>query len=263
MNDAAAPIRTLSGHGILFLQFSHLASAPGLRHGISLRKGTKQKDFNLSRTHPDRQQLLECFCSAIGVQAQGLVLTSQVHGNHVEAVDGVPSAIPQADALCTAVPGLSLLLLGADCPLILLYDPRLRVVGVAHAGWRSTVTLIVMELVKVMTEKYGCRPCNLQAGIGPCICPRCFEVGHEVIEAALAAFPAHKNCILSGLTDIQGQKHWHFDMAQANCRQLIETGLQPENIVTSGSCTYEDDRFWSYRRDGKNAGRWGLLVGLV
>ena len=48
------------------------------------------------------------------------------------------SAVPGADALITASPGLLLGVLVADCAPILLADPVSGAIGVAHAGWRGT-----------------------------------------------------------------------------------------------------------------------------
>ena len=43
---------------------------------------------------------------------------------------------------------------------------------------------------------------------------------------------------------------------------FIETGVLPENIEISNVCTFEKQKFHSYRRDGANAGRLISFAGL-
>ncbi|MBM3661177.1 MAG: laccase domain-containing protein, partial [Actinobacteria bacterium] len=62
----------------------------------------------------------------------------QVHGADVLTVDAparTHAAAPAADAAVTAVPGVPLVVLTADCAPIALADDVS--VGVVHAGWRG------------------------------------------------------------------------------------------------------------------------------
>src|SRR5713101_3866991 len=94
----------------------------------------------------------------------------QVHSAKVVVADqanGPLQHLGQADALITDRPEVSLFLRFADCVPVLLYDPRHRAVGVAHAGWRGSLKKIVKATVEAMSERYGSRPSDLVAGIGP------------------------------------------------------------------------------------------------
>jgi len=56
----------------------------------------------------------------------------------------------------------------------------------------------------------------------------------------------------------------HFNQALANQRQLIEAGIPESQIVTSTLCTQcRADLFFSYRREGKHAGRLLSVIGLA
>ena len=58
------------------------------------------------------------------VPEERLVWMSQVHGTGVTVVDGPQDGpVPETDALVTAVPGLVLCVLVADCVPVLLADP--------------------------------------------------------------------------------------------------------------------------------------------
>ena len=43
---------------------------------------------------------------------------------------------------------------------------------------------------------------------------------------------------------------------------LMETGVLPENIEISDICTFEKQKYHSYRRDGTEAGRLLAFAGL-
>ena len=52
---------------------------------------------------------------------------------------------PKADAMVTRTPGVVLSILTADCQPVLFADPRARVVGAAHAGWRGALDGVLEE----------------------------------------------------------------------------------------------------------------------
>ncbi len=67
------------------------------------------------------------------------------------------TAVPEADAIVTAKPGLAIGILTADCAPVLFCDGEARVIGAAHAGWRGALSGIVEATVKAMS-KLGARP---------------------------------------------------------------------------------------------------------
>jgi copper oxidase (laccase) domain-containing protein len=55
---------------------------------------------------------------------------------------------------------------GADCPMIFLYDPTARVIGLVHAGWRPVVRGVVRNAVEAMNQ-LGATAKNIVAYITP------------------------------------------------------------------------------------------------
>lgn len=55
---------------------------------------------------------------------------------------------------------------GADCPMIFLYDPTARVIGLVHAGWRPVVRGVVGNAVEAMNQ-LGATPKNIVAYVTP------------------------------------------------------------------------------------------------
>lgn len=165
--------------------------------------------------------------------------------------------LAQADALITNVPGLPLSLRFADCTPILLYDPRQQAIGAVHAGWRGTVQGAVTAAVRAMAEAFGTAPADLRAWIGPSIGVERYEVGPEVLEAALAHFGS-----LEAITwhNPKTGRH-HFDLWAANRLDLERAGVR--QIATAGLCTAtHTDEFFSHRAEAGKTGRFGAVISL-
>ena len=110
-------------------QVAPLSFLPGLRHAISTCRGPH--GGNLHAQHPGGLANRRGLALALG--AERCVWLNQVHGARVveasEALDG-PT---EADALITDQPGVGLLGLSADCPIVLAADAVRGAVGMAHA----------------------------------------------------------------------------------------------------------------------------------
>jgi YfiH family protein len=157
--------------------------------------------------------------------------------------------------LITDAPGVALMLRFADCLPVLLYDPVRRAIGLAHAGWRGTVAGIAAKAISAMTEAYGSRPGDIIADLGPCIGPCCYQVGTDVIELVKANFNPWQE-----LLHPQGDGSLHFDLREANRRQLAELGVEEiEMIQLCTAC--RTDEFFSYRAEGGHTGCFAVVLG--
>ena len=182
----------------------------------------------------------------IGAGFSHLATLKQVHSDRCVAASGRTGVLGQGDALLENVPGAVVAVKTADCLPILLVDERHRAVAAVHAGWRGTVARIVQRAVAAMRETFGTEPADLHAAIGPGIGPCCYQVGPEVA----AQFGVH------GRT--------HLDLADANRRQLVETGVPGERVYLSGLCTMcRAAEFYSFRREKEAAGRMYSFAGIV
>jgi hypothetical protein len=251
-------------HDLAYLAFDKLDSYGCLKHGISLRRQTfTEADFNFSSNSAEwAGQCRTRFCHSLSLQPENVRRVKQVHGAEVAVVEQNGVSLAEADGLCTDAAGTGIILLGADCPLIIVFDPQRPAVGLAHAGWRGTVQCVLRNLVRMMSARYGSDPGRLIAGIGPGICKDCFEVGPEVIAEAEKNLPFSEQVIIP--PDERASHKAHFDLIEANRLELMACGLHEQNIEVSQYCTYQrTDLFYSYRREGETAGRWALLAGIV
>lgn len=194
---------------------------------------------------------------ACGLGTGRLTWMHQVHGSTVRqataavgAEPGDPS-VPEADAMFTAVPGLALGVLVADCAPVLLADPQARIVGAAHAGREGMAAGVVTELVAAMSAA-GAEPARVHAVIGPHICGSCYEVPAQLRRRVAEKVPDSACVTRAGTPGI--------DIGAGVAAQLAASGLR--KVVSDPRCTAETPGLYSYRRDGQT-GRFAGLIWLA
>jgi hypothetical protein len=185
----------------------------------------------------------------------------QVHGNRCVAISQTQThAVPQADACWTVQPQQALAVLTADCVPVLLWSSVTPAVAAVHAGWRGLHTGVIAQAVAALASPAQAQDSqvlpgeSLSAWIGPCISAAHYEVGEDVwghfIEVAAAHVHKHPRNPAKRLLDLAG-------IASA---QLAQLGLR--HIYQSGFCSFADQRFYSYRRDGVTGRTASVIVRL-
>lgn len=241
----------------------------GIVHGLYTRLGGVSPQpwdsLNLGGTVGDeRAHVIEnrrrIFASS-GRAVETIFDVWQVHGTTVIATDAprpLDSAHQQADIILTDHPEITLFMRFADCVPVMLYDPVRRVVSLYHAGWKGTLSKAGLTAVRALIERYGSRPENILAGIGPSICAGCYEVGPDVAERARNHFDGSVGLVLK-----QVGERSHLDLWEANRLALMEGGVSADHIQTAGLCTAEDTHLWySHRAENGKTGRFGALIAL-
>jgi hypothetical protein len=157
----------------------------------------------------------------------------QVHGNAVAVVpgsakiiapDGLP-VVPGVDGLVTGETGVVLAIYVADCGAIWLADRKSGATGLLHSGKKGTESNILGAALGLMRERFGTRPADVTAVLGPCIRPPDYDV----------------------------------DFAARIENQAAAAGLG--NFIDCGLNTASDlGRFYSYR---KELGKTGRMMALI
>jgi len=230
-------------------QFAHLANMTGLGHAVTTKNGL---DVQLAATDP--ASTARQVASAMGLD--GIAFCKQVHGDTLYRGES-PGLAGDGDGLVTDTPGLGVMCFSADCPLVLVADNSSQAVGVAHASWRSTVKQITLRLVDRLGDEFNCEPENLVAGICPSAGPCCYQVGPEVVEAAVRELGLMAERFFRTSGD-----RFIFDLWAANREQLLSAGVRQENIHTAGVCTIcHTHTYASYRGEKDSAGRFVAVIG--
>jgi YfiH family protein len=185
---------------------------------------------------------------------RGVVFLDQVHGTEVAVVDAVPRLgdpdRPGTDAAVTALPGVALAVLTADCVPVLLADPRAGVVGAAHAGRVGATAGALGSTLAAMTG-LGARASACEALLGPAICGACYEVPAAMRDEVEAALPGSASRTRRGTPGL--------DLRAGLRRQLAALGIA--RVGVDPRCTVEDPDLYSYRRDGRT-GRLAAVTWL-
>lgn len=198
---------------------------------------------------------------AIGFSPEAAVLTSQTHSDIVRAVTHADwgaglqePKLPPCDALITAEPETALVVFTADCTPILLYDRVSGAVGAVHAGWRGTAADIAGKTVRAMCARFGSRPQEIAAAIGPNIGACCFETDEDVPRAMCDTLG---NAARAFIRAERGK--YYVNLKQINAALLRRAGVT--QIAISELCTAcRTDLFWSYRRHGGDRGAQGAVI---
>ena len=176
---------------------------------------------------------------------ENLATVKQIHSAICIAAEGRCGVLGEGDALLEDRPGSVIAVKTADCIPILLVDDRHHAVAAVHAGWRGTVAYIAATAVHAMRRRFGSRPRDLYAAIGPGIGKCCYEVGEEVA------------------AQFGEQGRAHISLPDTNRGQLLDAGVTPGRIYTSNLCTMcLGEEFHSFRRDGQAAGRLYSFAGI-
>jgi YfiH family protein len=228
-----------------------LAAIPGLRHAFfsraggvsdgiyqSLNGGMGSRDDASHVAENRRRMAVE-----LGVAPTHLLTAFQVHSPDV-AVATEPwdaAARPRADAIVTRSDGLAIGVTAADCGAILFVDPRARVIGAAHAGWKGALAGVLESTIAAM-ERLGAARTGIVAAIGPLIRQHSYEVGSEFVERFIEADANNAEFFIPAPRD----NHAMFDLAGFIRMRLENAGVLM--IDDTGIDTYSDQRFFSYRR---------------
>jgi polyphenol oxidase len=197
---------------------------------------------------------------ALGKEPGSVYDVWQVHGINV-AIATTPRNPDRphdhADAILTNIPNLTLMMRFADCVPIFLFDPIQKVIGIAHAGWQGTINGIIPACIDAMRAKYGSKPGDISAGIGPSIGPDHYQIGEEVADQVRSTFQEEAVDLLS---IVEGAIF--FNLWAANQLQLEKCGVN--KIENSGICTACNlDNWYSHRAEHGTTGRFGAILSLA
>ncbi len=238
----------------------------GVRHGFFTRKGGASSGLyaglNCGRGSKDQQDVVATnrarVADAMGVPPDRLAGVNQVHSADVVVItdpDRINAADqPDADALVTALPGVALSVLTADCQPVLFADAQAGVIGAAHAGWKGALSGVLEATVDAMRDLGATQ---IRAVIGPSISQRAYEVGWDFMENFTAADPEYQRFFSNGPNDKP-----MFDLPGFGLSRLRAAGVEAAWI---GHCTYSDpERFFSYRRTThQNEPDYGRLISAI
>lgn len=256
----------------------------GLHHAFTTRHGghtpAPYDSFNLGRNvgngqfKEDALANREVLCRALGFNHSYLKVPGQVHSGHVvHIVDATAEPdLSGVDALATAVVGVPLLLHFADCVPVMIYERKLKLLAIAHAGWRGTAQSIVKNAVELLVDALGGDPAQMIGAVGPAIDPCCYPTGDNVVEQLLntvSQSPEHsggdnaaRDLIAKRLVVRGEDGSVRPNLKAFNALQLLQVGVAEVDV--SDACTAcRPELYYSHRQSGGVTGRQGAIACLT
>ena len=216
-----APVEQFGALGALPVVHGFIGRVPGVDVGTDRAAALARLDASHRRALED-----------LGLGGRRFVTAEQVHGSAVAVIAGgdvlADGAMPGVDGLVTDRADVCLGIYVADCGPLFLVDPVRRVLGLVHSGRKGTELHIAAAAVRTMTARFGCRPENIVAQLGPCIRPPWYET----------------------------------DFAVGIVGQCYATGVG--SVYDCGKCTAAaPEQYYSYRREKGRTGRMLAVLALA
>jgi YfiH family protein len=229
---------------------SPVLKSPGVTHGFFTRHGGVSTGVYASlnggvgsRDQPEMvAENRRRMAARLEVRPENLLVPYQIHSPDAVIVTAPFSERPRCDALVTALPGLALGVTGADCGIVLLADPRARVVAAAHAGWKGALAGVLEATLDAM-ESLGAARGSIVAVLGPTIGQKSYEVGPEFFARFVLESKDYTRFFMPSGAD---SRFW-FDLPGFIGLRLARAGIG--TFADLALDTYADEmRFYSYRR---------------
>ena len=244
--------------------------APNLKAGFTTRNGgvsappfhTFNCGLHVNDNLPDVIKNKKLLAEKLHIPIKNWVSGEQIHQTNIKEITSKDkgkgstsflSAIKGIDGMITNTKGILCTAFFADCVPLFFFDLKTGFVGLAHAGWKGTVSRMAEKMVQQFL-KAGADPADLLVVIGPSISQDFYEVDENVIK--------HIPANLQEKTVIQKvQNHYLLDLKQLNVEILLQSGVLRHNIDITNFCTFNDkDLFFSHRREN---GKTGRMLGFL
>lgn len=189
---------------------------------------------------------------------KNLYFTQQTHGTNLVKISyDSPQVSEDTDALYTKEPNRYLGVMTADCLPILGYDSTNQLVFAIHAGWLGSVRMITYKTLTYLKKQEHLDIKNTRIYLGPSISQNNYQVQDDVFQKVLnTPFDNVEECFINN-----NDGTYQFDNRLYNIKQLVSVGINHDNIKQLSDCTYEDNNYFSYRRDGQT-GRMMSIIAL-
>ncbi|MFT4147871.1 MAG: laccase domain-containing protein [Micrococcaceae bacterium] len=194
---------------------------------------------------------------AAELSVSNLQFMSQTHSSNIKHFSGKQrlksEEVQQTDALVFSGAGAAAAVMVADCVPVLIYDDAAGLYAVAHAGRAGVLGSIVS---KTLTDLYTQGARDLTVILGPAICSLCYEIPTHMAQDCENVIPGSTGITREGTPSFDLKSGIRLEVAENFKAKDAYVEIQEIDI-----CTFEDSRYFSYRKNQK-AGRFvgGVVV---
>ncbi len=232
-------------------EISEWRTAYGLVAGITTRN-SPGGDFNLGLSTPEAAGAVterwRAVATSFATEFPGLTVSRQPHGSRIRQHDAGFEGwlvLDGYDGHVTREAGILLTVTVADCVPVYLADPNTGGIALVHAGWRGIAAGVLERAIDRLAEATGSARDGFAMHCGVAISGPRYEVGAEVTDQLGVESSGSPRRV--DLRDVLA------DRAQV-------AGIR--RVTVSPWCTFDHSvMYFSYRRDGRSAGRMIAYLG--
>ena len=202
---------------------------------------------------------LQLVSNKINCNKDSLITLNQKHTNqviHFKNETSVENKLT-ADAIVSEVKNVGIGILTADCAPILFYDPKKKIIGCAHSGWKGALNGIIKNTIKKFNELNSNND-DLIAVIGPCIDKKNYKVKEDFFNRFISQ--ENNNEIFFEKID---NEEFLFDLRAFINKEILKSGIK--NIENLEMDTFsQKEFFYSYRRSQLNKEKdYGRCISVI
>ncbi len=202
---------------------------------------------------------LESVSKKIGCKKELLITLNQKHTDKVVCFASSADIKNKlnGDAIVSKVKNVGISILTADCASIFFYDPKNKIVGCAHAGWKGALNGIIKNTVKKFNELNSNND-DLIAVVGPCINKKNYRVKTDLFEKFI-----HQDKKNEIFFDKIGNENYLFDLRGYINKEILNLNIK--NIENIEKDTFSEvEFFYSYRRSCVNKEQdYGRCISVI
>jgi polyphenol oxidase len=224
----------------------------GLYQSLNCGLGSNDKKKDILKN-------LKFVSKKISCNEESLITLNQRHTNKVinfKNYESIKNKIT-GDAIVTKVKNIGIGILTADCASILFYDPKKKIIGCAHAGWKGALKGIIFNTVNKFKELKSKNE-DLIAIVGPCIDKKNYQVRSDFLRRFINQSKKNKKFFFK-----VGNNEYLFDLRSYINEQL--SILNIKNIENIEIDTFSESKFfYSYRRSSLNKEKdYGRCISVI
>ena len=221
----------------------------GIYKSLNCGPGSFDKKINIKKN-------LNIVLNKIKYKKKNLILLNQMHSNKFYYLKKNPKKRLKGDGILTNYRQLALGILTADCAPILFYDPKKKIIGAAHVGWRGAYKRITKKIINFYL-KNGSSLKDIYIVIGPCISQRNYEVKNDFKKKFVKQNSNNKKYFKSKANKI------FFSLKDYLAGQLKEFGIKNIEIIKKDTFNVKNN-FFSARRSLKNKNNdYGRNISII
>ena len=224
----------------------------GIYNSLNCGLGSKDEKKNVIQNINIVSQKLNC-------EKKPIITLNQNHGNKVVCFNNQEEVKNKlvGDAIVTTLKNTGIGVLTADCVPILFCNPKKKIIGCVHAGWKGALNGIIENTVDKFLE-LNSNTRDLVAAIGPCIDHNHYEVGHDFYKKF-----ADQNKNNQQFFNVLNDKKYLFNIRSYINAKLIRLGINNIDHIEMDTFSNKEN-FFSYRRSKKDNDKdYGRCISVI